>query len=188
MFFMVLAYLFLENDIKNQINQDVYRYLKWDYIKSESKIYRLKKALKKRDFRPVFKYRIKNSNIFSKILWSIGNIFVPCYLTVEIGGEIKGGLFISHSYAIVCPNKAGKNLRIGPGALIGRVGNNYPTIGDNVYIAANATVIGDITIGNNVIIGAGAVVTKSIPDNSVVVGNPGKIIRQINENDFNEIK
>ena len=37
----------------------------------------------------------------------------------------------------------------------------------------------DVTIGNNVVIGAGTVVTKSIPDNSVVVGNPGRIIGDI---------
>lgn len=39
-------------------------------------------------------------------------------------------------------------------------------------------------IGNNVIIGAGAVVVKDIPDNSVAVGNPARVIRSINENDY----
>ena len=61
---------------------------------------------------------------------------------------------------------------MGPGVVIGRNGNDFPIIGDNVYIASNSTVIGKITIGNNVIVGAGSVVTKDITDNSIVVGNP----------------
>ena len=58
---------------------------------------------------------------------------------------------------------------------------------DNVYIAANSTVIGKVNIGNNVIVGAGSVVVKDIPDNSVVVGNPARVIRSIRESDYNEI-
>lgn len=50
---------------------------------------------------------------------------------------------------------------------------------DNVYIAANATVIGPVIIGNNSIIGAGAVVTKDVPENTVFVGNPAHFLRSI---------
>ena len=53
---------------------------------------------------------------------------------------------------------------------------NPPHIGNNVVIASGAKVIGNITIGNNVMIGSGAIVVTDIPDNSVVVGNPGKVI------------
>lgn len=49
-------------------------------------------------------------------------------------------------------------------------------IGDNVYIGMGAYVMPGTRIGNNCIIGAGCVVTKDIPDNSVVVGVPGKVI------------
>jgi len=51
-----------------------------------------------------------------------------------------------------------------------------PKIGNNVYIGPGALVIGNITVGNNVAIGGNAVVTKDVPDNSVVVGIPGKVI------------
>ena len=56
-------------------------------------------------------------------------------------------------------------------------------------MAANATVVGDIHIGSNVIIDAGSVVTKDIPDNVVVVGNPAKVIRTIDNDErlLNEI-
>lgn len=50
------------------------------------------------------------------------------------------------------------------------------TIGDNVFVGANSTIIYDVTIGNNVIIGAGSVVTKDIPDGSVAAGVPCRII------------
>jgi serine O-acetyltransferase len=53
-----------------------------------------------------------------------------------------------------------------------------PTIGNNVYIAPGAKVFGKIHIGDNAMIGANAVVHKDVPDNAVVVLDPGfKIVR-----------
>ena len=49
-------------------------------------------------------------------------------------------------------------------------------IGDNVFIGAKSIILPNVKIGNNVVIGAGTIVSKDIPDNSVVVGNPGKKI------------
>nr|MDF9461308.1 sugar O-acetyltransferase [Lactobacillus amylovorus] len=57
------------------------------------------------------------------------------------------------------------------------------TIGDNCWLASNVTVCPGVTIGNGCVIGAGAVVTKDVPDNSLVVGVPGKVIRKITEKD-----
>lgn len=54
-------------------------------------------------------------------------------------------------------------------------GGDSPVLGDNVYIGANAVLIGKIHIGNNVKIGAGAVVVDSIPDNATVVGPKAKV-------------
>lgn len=55
------------------------------------------------------------------------------------------------------------------------------TIGDNVWIGGNATIIPGVTIGDNVTIGAGSVVTRDIPSNTVAVGNPARVIRNINK-------
>ena len=54
-------------------------------------------------------------------------------------------------------------------------------IGDNVYIGNNMIILPGVTIGNNVVIGAGAVVSKSIPDNSVAVGVPARVIKTADE-------
>ena len=51
----------------------------------------------------------------------------------------------------------------------------------NVWIAANVTVIGGVTIGENSVVAAGSVVTKDVPANSLVAGNPAKVIRSIGE-------
>ena len=55
------------------------------------------------------------------------------------------------------------------------------TIGDNVYIGNNVLLMPGVNIGNNVIIGAGAVVTKDVPDNSVAVGVPARVIKTADE-------
>ena len=56
-------------------------------------------------------------------------------------------------------------------------------IGNNVWIACNATVIGGVTIGDNVVIGAGSVVTKDIPAGYLAYGNPARPVRPITETD-----
>ena len=53
------------------------------------------------------------------------------------------------------------------------------TLGNNVYIGVNSVVLRNVTIGENSVIGAGSVVTKDIPANSVAVGNPAHVIKQI---------
>jgi maltose O-acetyltransferase len=51
-------------------------------------------------------------------------------------------------------------------------------IGDNVWIGERAIILKGVNIGDNAIVAAGSVVTKSIPNNSLVAGNPAKIIKQ----------
>ncbi len=56
-------------------------------------------------------------------------------------------------------------------------------IGKNCWIGAGALIMPGVTIGDNVVIGAGSVVTKDIPSNTVAVGNPCKVLREVNEHD-----
>ena len=52
---------------------------------------------------------------------------------------------------------------------------------DNVFIGCNSTILGGVRIGNNVVIAAGSVVTKDVPDNSVVAGNPARVIESFDD-------
>ena len=53
-------------------------------------------------------------------------------------------------------------------------------IGENAWIGSNAVILPGVTVGKNVVVGAGSVVTKDIPDNTVVAGNPARVIRRVN--------
>lgn len=53
------------------------------------------------------------------------------------------------------------------------------SIGNDVWIGGNVTIIGGVHIGNNVIVGAGAVVVNDIPDNCIVGGVPAKVIENL---------
>ena len=98
--------------------------------------------------------------------------------------EIGEGLNIEHWGGIVVAGKAkiGKNLHIRQNTTIGQSKGQYPTIGDNVYIGSEVTIIGGISIGNNCVIGAGSLVNKSFPDNSIIAGVPAQIIGVVDKN------
>ena len=175
--------------IRQLVDADVNRNLKWDqWAKTRTgKLRRLNYCLlKKKEFRSVFQLRMRHH----KFLCWCNDRLLPRFQTIEFGGGgIGGGLMVSHNHCVVFPKETGRNFRVGPGVVIGRNGD-FPRFGDNVYVAANATVIGDIRIGSNVIIGAGSVVTKNVPDNVVVAGNPAKILRTIDDDErlLNEIR
>jgi serine O-acetyltransferase len=104
--------------------------------------------------------------------------------------SIGRGLYIGHAMGIVVSPGAviGNNCNISQFVTIGRKNRGkyegYPTIGDNVYIGPGAKIIGRVHVGSNTAIGANCVVTKDIPDNSVVVGVPGRIISYEGSNSY----
>jgi serine O-acetyltransferase len=104
--------------------------------------------------------------------------------------EIGKGLYIAHFGGIFLNEhvKMGANCTISQGITIGIAGRGdnrgCPSLGDKVYLAPGAKVIGPITIGNEVAIGANAVVTKDLPDKAVAVGVPAKIISYKGNADF----
>ena len=59
---------------------------------------------------------------------------------------------------------------------------------DNVWIGDSAIICKGVTIGKNSIIGAGAVVTKDVPKNSVFAGNPAKLVKKLDQGEFNTRK
>lgn len=93
--------------------------------------------------------------------------------------KIGKGLQLGHCFStVINAESIGSNCSIYQDVTIGVSGHKKPIIHDNVQIFANSTIIGGIEIGNNVSIGAGTILTKSVPANSVVVGNPARIIKQ----------
>ena len=79
-----------------------------------------------------------------------------------------------------CPLKVGKNVTIGHLVML-----HGCTIGDNSLIGIGAVILNKAKIGKNCIIGAKALITenKIIPDNSLVVGSPGKVIREVTDDE-----
>lgn len=96
---------------------------------------------------------------------------------------LNRGTVFMHAVGIVISKYAtiGNNCKIWQNVTIGAKSferREYPVIGNNVQIYAGACIFGNIKIGDNVIIGANSVVNKNIPSNSIVVGNPAKIIKK----------
>ena len=101
---------------------------------------------------------------------------------VEIGvnTSIDGPVDFPHPRNIVIGENAiiGKKLTIYNNVTIGQNHGDYPKIGDNVTIYPGSVIVGKIIVGDNVIIGANSFVNKDIENDSVVAGNPARIIRR----------
>ncbi len=104
---------------------------------------------------------------------------------VEIhpGATIGRRCFIDHGMGVVIgeTTEIGDDVLLYQGVTLGGTGKEkgkrHPTIGDNVVIGTGAKILGNITIGSHTKIGAGSVVVRSVPDNSTVVGVPGRVVR-----------
>ncbi len=105
---------------------------------------------------------------------------------IEIHPAAKIGhrFFIDHGMGVVIgeTTEIGDDCLLYQGVTLGGTGKDkgkrHPTLGNNVVVGAGAKVLGPIRIGNYVKIGANSVVLKSVPDNSIVVGVPGKVIKK----------
>lgn len=97
------------------------------------------------------------------------NLFSEPYL-VEIGDDVivSGEVFfVTHDGGVFLLKNEIPNLR----GHYGRI-----KVGNNCFIGMGAIILPNVCIGNNCIVGAGAVVTQSFPDNSVIMGNPAKVV------------
>ncbi|WP_204317734.1 serine O-acetyltransferase [Neobacillus sedimentimangrovi] len=93
--------------------------------------------------------------------------------------KIGKGFKLDHFLGVVIGRDViiGDNCKIYQQVTLGQKDGKYPIIGNNVVIFPGAKIIGGIKIGNNVQIGTNAVVLHDVPDNSIAVGVPARIIR-----------
>lgn len=110
---------------------------------------------------------------------------------IIIGNETRIGL---HN-TIIGPVHIGNHVNLAQGVVVSGLNHNFQnadqliseqgvstspiTINDDVWIGANAVIAAGVTIGKHCVIGAGSVVTKDVPDYSVAVGNPAKVIKTL---------
>ena len=138
-----------------------------------------------------YEYAINNKNgFFGKFryfYWMIRFYHIMHKTQIYIYPNVCGsGLFIPHvGYMLISAQaEIGKNCTIRPGTLIAsNLGSNNTklrkvTIGDNVEFSAGCKILCK-KIGSNVSVGPNAVVSKNVPDNSIVMGNPGEIVPKI---------
>ena len=137
-------------------------------------------------YRNLFYYRV-NNNIFLQLLKYVYRPYPQFFIKASYIG--KYCFVLNHPYStIINCNYIGDHFTVCHLSTIGNKqhGRNdlIPTIGNNVVLGANVSILGDIRIGDNVIIGAGSVVVSDIPDNSIAVGNPARVIKKHNMHQY----
>ncbi|MET0065943.1 MAG: hypothetical protein ABW076_06325 [Candidatus Thiodiazotropha sp.] len=117
--------------------------------------------------------------VLGRILRSVSVVLTGCHISPE--ADIKEGIIIPHANGIVI----GERTIIEVGVCIyqqvtigvtDRKSSSYPIINEGAILYAGSKIIGGVVIGKHAVIGTNAVVTKSIPDNSVAVGVPARVL------------
>lgn len=104
------------------------------------------------------------------------------FIQIPEAVHIGPGLYIGHYGHVIINPKAvlGSNINIAVGVTIGQENRGKrigaPIIGDKVWIGTNAVIVGKITIGSDVLIAPNSYVNFDVPDHSIVIGNPARII------------
>ena len=140
----------------------------------------------------------ERQKIMKEILGKTGKVFnieQPFMCDYGYNIEIGENFYANHNLIILDCNKVkfGNNVFIAPNCSFYTAGHPLDAerrnkgleyakpikVGNNVWIGGNVCVLPGVTIGDNVVIGAGSIVNKSIPPNSVAVGNPCKVIKRM---------
>ena len=164
------------------LSDDLYRY---EGERNSSLRIRLRYVFFVPGFTYIFflRHSAQSSNKVVRAIWTIF-LHVTKFIThiqIPSSATIGRGFRIVHfGQRVVNPDAViGKNFNISQGCLIGNSQGKrggVPVIGNNVCMNANSVIVGGCHIGNNVLIAPGAFINFDVPDNSIVIGNPGKVI------------
>lgn len=136
----------------------------------------------------------------------MGDVGKDCYIEPPFhanwgGKHVRFGDGVYTNFGLTCVDDThiyvGSHTLFGPNVVLATAGHpmmpelrkhgiqyNMPIhIGENCWLGAGVIVVPGVTIGDNVVIGASSVVTKDIPSNSVAMGTPCRVVRQINDHD-----
>lgn len=165
-------------------SKDIYRY----YGKySENLIQRVFRPIDLKYiilFRKCQNTRIKTLKYYYK--FKLRKLERKTLIQIPYNTKIGEGLYIGHFGRIIINPKSilGKNINIATGVTIGQENRGErketPQIGNDVWIGSNAVIVGNVKIGNDVLIAPLTYVNFDVPNHSIVVGNPGKIIHRDN--------
>jgi serine O-acetyltransferase len=149
----------------------------------------LKDLFFNRGFKITFCYRIAHYfyvnrqkvalRLFNLYYYNLQTAF-SCELPYET--QIGPGFYFGHVFGTIINGRCrfGKNVNMSHAVTLGSIAlgprAGAPVVGDNVYIAPGAKLIGGITLGKGTAVGANAVVTRDTPENAVVVGIPAEVI------------
>ena len=127
-----------------------------------------------------------SNNLITRYFWLFFFYLIRLitHIQIPVRTKIGNGLYIFLHFGPIIVNPEaiiGKNFCISSGCLVGddrgkRAGS--PVIGNNVYMGANSIIVGNVHIGDHVFLAPGAFVNFDVPNNSIVLGNPGKIIQR----------
>ena len=146
------------------------------------------------DFQAQYEHLKQMLGAVGERVWIAQPFNCDCGKNIFIGSDFTGNFNLT--ILDIREVFIGDHVMIGPNTLITTVGHPLSPqkrrgycafakpvrIGNDVWIGGNVTILPGVTIGNNVVIGAGAVVTKDITDNSLAMGIPAKVVKEI-END-----
>jgi len=145
------------------------------------------------------------TKIINQLLGEIKGSFVitaPFYCDYGTNISIGNNFYTNHNCTILdgATVSFGDNVFIAPNCVFSTAGHPIDveqrnagleialpiTVGDNVWIGTNVSVLPGVTIGSDTVIGAGSVVNKDIPDGVIAAGNPCRVIRKITDADKNK--